>query len=164
MSDKTDADETTFADETYPNLEGDLAANATTVLEQYRQGVISRNPLSLEWLFDSLKEGYPKDAYDYNEGLRTERAEHTAAIEAAGGPFDASYNPPPVIVGEEGTPLPEATPGPPSVAEVEVAKAAEATAAATRLAEELGVDLHDVEGTGADGKVVVGDVKDAAKE
>lgn len=160
MSDKT------YADETYPNLEGDLAANATTVLEQYRQGIISRNPLSLEWLFDSLKEGYPKDAYDYNEGLRTERAEHEAAIEAAGGPFDASYNPPPVIVGEEGTPLPEATPGPPSVAEVEVAKAAEveATAAAAKLAEELGVDLHDVEGTGADGKVVVGDVKDAAKE
>jgi large subunit ribosomal protein L20 len=40
----------------------------------------------------------------------------------------------------------------------------EATAAAERRAEELGVDLESVEGSGAEGRVVVGDVEEAAEE
>lgn len=38
----------------------------------------------------------------------------------------------------------------------------EATDAAADLAEELGVDLADVEGTGKDGKITVGDVRAAS--
>lgn len=41
---------------------------------------------------------------------------------------------------------------------------AQATEAAERKAEELGVDLADVEGTGAGGRIKVGDVEDAAKD
>ena len=37
-----------------------------------------------------------------------------------------------------------------------------ATAAAVSLADELGVDLSTVEGTGADGRITVGDVRAAA--
>jgi large subunit ribosomal protein L20 len=40
----------------------------------------------------------------------------------------------------------------------------EATEAAERKAEELGVDLATVEGTGKDGRITVGDVENAAKE
>lgn len=39
-----------------------------------------------------------------------------------------------------------------------------ATGAAIRLASELGVDLEEIEGSGADGRIVVGDVRDAAEE
>jgi pyruvate/2-oxoglutarate dehydrogenase complex dihydrolipoamide acyltransferase (E2) component len=39
-----------------------------------------------------------------------------------------------------------------------------ATEAAMRLADELGVDLDHVEGSGADGRIVVSDVRDAAEE
>lgn len=38
-----------------------------------------------------------------------------------------------------------------------------ATAAAIKAAEELGVDITTVEGTGKDGKVTIGDVKAAAE-
>ena len=40
----------------------------------------------------------------------------------------------------------------------------EATDAAERRAEELAVDLESVEGTGAEGRVVVEDVEEAAEE
>jgi pyruvate/2-oxoglutarate dehydrogenase complex dihydrolipoamide acyltransferase (E2) component len=33
-----------------------------------------------------------------------------------------------------------------------------------RLADELGVDLDEVEGSGADGRIVVSDVREAAEE
>jgi len=39
-----------------------------------------------------------------------------------------------------------------------------ATAAAMELADDLGVDLGEIEGSGADGRIVVGDVRDAADE
>jgi hypothetical protein len=39
-----------------------------------------------------------------------------------------------------------------------------ATPAAMELADDLGVDLDEVEGSGADGRIVVGDVRDAAEE
>jgi pyruvate/2-oxoglutarate dehydrogenase complex dihydrolipoamide acyltransferase (E2) component len=39
-----------------------------------------------------------------------------------------------------------------------------ATEAALRLAHEDGINLDDVEGTGADGRITVSDVRDAAKE
>ena len=42
-----------------------------------------------------------KDLAFYSAVLRQVEEEHTAAIERAGGPFDASYNPPPVLLGEE---------------------------------------------------------------
>jgi len=39
-----------------------------------------------------------------------------------------------------------------------------ATDAAMRLADELGVDLDEIDGSGADGRIVVGDVREAADE
>ena len=45
----------------------------------------------------------------------------------------------------------------------EAAEEAAATAAAIKLAEELGVDIASIEGTGKYGKVTVGDVRDAAE-
>ena len=47
-------------------------------------------------------------------------------------------------------------------ASVEVEDEVEATDAAVELAEELGVDLASVEGTGVGGRVTVGDVRAAA--
>ncbi len=44
------------------------------------------------------------------------------------------------------------------------AEEADATAAAEAKAEELGVDLSEVEGSGADGRILVSDVEDAAEE
>ena len=39
-----------------------------------------------------------------------------------------------------------------------------ATEAALRQAQDAGIDLDDVEGTGADGRITVSDVRDAAKD
>jgi pyruvate/2-oxoglutarate dehydrogenase complex dihydrolipoamide acyltransferase (E2) component len=47
---------------------------------------------------------------------------------------------------------------------VEEVESQEATEAAVRKAQELGVDLANVEGTGSDGKITVKDVEDAAKD
>ena len=102
--------EATYSTETYPKLDNDLVANAAAVLEQYRQSIIGRDPLPLEWLFDSLRDGEVKDLAYYSGDLRDNEAEHEAAIERAGGPFDASYNPPPQIIGAESG---EANPGEP---------------------------------------------------
>jgi len=93
--------EAVYSAETYPKIDDDLVGNAAAVLEQYRQSVIGRDPLPLEWLFDSLRDGEVKDLAFYSETARQNEADHEAAIEAAGGPFDASYNPPPVLLGEE---------------------------------------------------------------
>lgn len=48
-----------------------------------------------------------------------------------------------------------------AIVEVEVAAGAEveATDAAINLAQELGIDLASIEGTGKDGKITVGDVR-----
>lgn len=48
-----------------------------------------------------------------------------------------------------------------AIGAVEVTEEVSATDAAEELAEEEGVDLSDVEGTGADGKVLKSDVQDA---
>lgn len=93
--------------------EGEVArANAFTALEQFRQSLLTGTPLSIEWLAASLEAGVPADPYEYHQVLRDNEADHEKAIKAAGGPFDASYNPPPQILGEEGAPtgqpLPEA--------------------------------------------------------
>ncbi len=56
------------------------------------------------------------------------------------------------------------TPAPEATAEVGDATEVEATEAAERRAEELDVDLETVEGSGAEGRVVVQDVEEAAEE
>jgi len=89
-----------FPAETYPNVEGERS-NLVAVLEMYRQSVIGGQPFSLEWLFDSLRDGDVKDLLGYSELARQAASDQEAAILAAGGPFDASYNPPPVLLGEE---------------------------------------------------------------
>ena len=73
-------------------------------------------------------------------------------------PESSSSNPPEQVEGR-------ALDGPPHDRmfrreDVEVrAEVPEATPAAVKLAEEHGIDLLEVEGTGADGKIVVGDIK-----
>jgi pyruvate/2-oxoglutarate dehydrogenase complex dihydrolipoamide acyltransferase (E2) component len=71
---------------------------------------------------------------------------------------ESSSNPPEEVEGRalEGPPRDRMFRG----EDVEVrAEVPEATPAAVRLAEENGIDLAEVEGTGADGKIVVGDIK-----
>lgn len=72
-------------------------------------------------------------------------------------------------VREEGSAVAEAAsadeiPAPPEEGEIENAPEFEATPSAIELAEELGVDLASVEGSGADGKIVKSDVANFAKE
>lgn len=171
-----------YPTETYPRLDDDLVGNASAVLEQYRQSVIGRDPLPLEWLFDSLRDGEVKDLAYYKETARQAEADHEKAIEAAGGPFDASYRPPPVELGAEQEAAEVVPPPPPPVApaddrsveekgadeqeEAGIVEAAEvdATPAAEALAAELGVELAEVEGSGEEGRVLVSDVKDAAED
>ena len=62
---------------------------------------------------------------------------------------------------EEGAVVETAAPlSPVSVVPVEV----DATPRAVELAEELGVDLAAVQGSGADGRIIAGDVRSAAEE
>lgn len=78
-------------------------------------------------------------------------------------PESSSSNPPEQVEGR-------AMDGPPHDRmfrreDVEVrAEVPEATPAAIKLAEEHGIDLLGVEGTGADGKIVVGDIKNVVEQ
>lgn len=98
--------------------------------------------------------GGEPETYDPGPGLsETEQAmadEHTAAAETQQAARDE----------DEAAAAKASTEAP---AEAEAATGgAVATPAAEAKAEELGVDLSQVEGTGADGKIVVGDVEAAA--
>jgi len=64
-----------------------------------------------------------------------------------------------VAAAQPETPMDEA-----ETAESEPEVEVNATDAAERKAEELGVDISTVEGTGQGGRVVVGDVDDAAED
>jgi hypothetical protein len=107
------------------------------------------------------------DALDNNPGilddlLRTSRESPGGtgqALEGAAGPIGAT----PEQEADGGTEDPEADTEADTEADKEDAGEPKATAAARRKAEELGIDLSQVEGTGAGGHILVGDVKRAAE-
>lgn len=104
----------------------------------------------------------PATTEEEQEAIAAEQAdaaerETAAAEDTDTGPVSpadsllASHEPPP-DTGETPAEAEEPSEAPP------------ATPAAEAKAEELGVDLNEVEGTGADGKIVVGDVEAAASD
>lgn len=112
------------------------------------QGIGPNGPEGVEGLM-----GGPPETYDPGPGLSvTEQAmldEHVGTAEAAQAERDEAE----AQAAEAATQSPE-----------QAAEAPAATPAAEAKAQELGVDLAAVEGTGADGKITVGDVENAAKE
>jgi pyruvate/2-oxoglutarate dehydrogenase complex dihydrolipoamide acyltransferase (E2) component len=85
---------------------------------------------------------------------RSAREESTPATQQAGEGVEAG-------VEEEAVVDEASTPG---EAAEQKDKKAQATPAAERKAEELGVDLSEIEGTGSGGRITVKDVREAAKQ
>jgi pyruvate/2-oxoglutarate dehydrogenase complex dihydrolipoamide acyltransferase (E2) component len=85
---------------------------------------------------------------------RSARDESTPATQQAGEGVEAGVQEEAAVVGEASTPGEGG----------EQKDKAQATPAAERKAEDLGVDLSQIEGTGSGGRITVKDVREAAKQ
>jgi pyruvate/2-oxoglutarate dehydrogenase complex dihydrolipoamide acyltransferase (E2) component len=85
---------------------------------------------------------------------RSAREESTPATQQAGEGVEAGVQEEAAVVGEASTPGEGG----------EQKDKAQATPAAERKAEDLGVDLSQIEGTGSGGRITVKDVREAAKQ
>jgi len=102
------------------------------------------------------------DALDNNPGIIDDllQASGEASGEASGGSVRALED----AIGATSTAPEQGADGDAESPETDAAGEPKATDAARRKAQELGIDLSRVEGTGAGGHILVGDVRRAAKD